>query len=347
MMRYLLFAALAAMVACGGGGGGGDDDGFSATLHATRAGFETWYGASQGGFETLTGIPLEQTGCTDCHRPDQAGWTGPGCGDCHLTDPEDGVASDTCLGCHYRQAAEIAMLTATQDVHRAAGFECTTCHREEEFHGTGGHASMLDEGGISVTCIGCHVSPPANEAHNVHMQTVECAACHMQGALSCLNCHFDSQVAGNGRVSHATTLDSIFLLNRNGKVHPGTLVTMKYEDKTFAVIAPYVGHNISREARACADCHHSEAMRQYDGDGLVQVVTWNPGAGRLDHLAGVIPVPPDYEAKFRIDFADWDGVSRDAGNEPVWTFLGTGADMIHMLHEYGSPLTAAQLERLR
>jgi hypothetical protein len=58
-------------------------------------------------------------------------------------------------------------------------------------------------------------------------------------------------------------------------------------------------------------------------------------------------VPPDYQTSLKFDFADWDGVTRDAAGKPVWTFFKSTTDAFQMIEEYGAPLTNAQMEKLK
>ena len=39
--------------------------------------------------------------------------------------------------------------------------------------------------------------------------------------------------------------------------------------------------------------------------GNLQLLTWNAGTSTLDNVPGIIPVPPDYQTKFVVDFADY------------------------------------------
>ena len=40
---------------------------FETSLHKTRKGKPTWYDQENGGFETLTNVPIEDLGCVECH----------------------------------------------------------------------------------------------------------------------------------------------------------------------------------------------------------------------------------------------------------------------------------------
>jgi hypothetical protein len=321
---------------------------FALNLHTTSRGMEEWYAQSNGGFESNTGVPYDTLACRLCHDSANTSWERQSCYDCH-TVIGDSVADSTCLPCHSRQNREI--VNGPGDVHRdTLGFECTSCHQADmangdDFHGDGNYyASMWSPGAMKTECEDCH--DPAqledNNMHSQHLDNIHCSACHMQSAISCLNCHFDTEVAGGGKIANRQVHDWKFLINRDGKVRAGTLMTLKYtngmEDETFAVIAPFAGHTISRTAITdCSNCHNNANVQALVA-GTLQLLTWNGGTERLDNVPGIIPVPPDYQTDFILDFADWDGSN--------WSFLETGPDHWQMLDQYGEPLTSAQMSDL-
>ncbi len=322
------------------------------SLHTMRKGMETWYVAENGGFEGLTGVPYDELACKDCHRSDQPNWEAPNCKDCHETnDPE--TEQETCLKCHGRQAAEINTHQLT-DVHRDAGMGCVDCHDFDDIHDDGvEYDSMFDPGTMDAKCEDCHTSVPDNSYHGLHDGTVDCSACHTQTVVSCYNCHFDSEVAGKGKVAYGQFKDWKFLLNRDGKAYPGNIQALKFgkiedgTDATFVVIAPYYSHSVARKAVDCDDCHGSELLNEYLSTGMIQVVKWNTGTRKLEQATGIIPVPPDYETALQFDFVDWDGVTRDQDDKPVWTFFKSTTDAFHMIEKYGAPLTNAQINALK
>ncbi|MCU0414708.1 MAG: hypothetical protein MUE91_09960, partial [Ignavibacteriaceae bacterium] len=64
----------------------------STSLHYTRNGKPTWYNAANGGFETISNVPINQVGCVECHDATDAngnpysGTYAPDCVDCHATN---------------------------------------------------------------------------------------------------------------------------------------------------------------------------------------------------------------------------------------------------------------------
>ncbi len=321
------------------------------SLHTTRQGMETWYSAQNGGFELLTGVPYDDLGCKECHRADQPGWKEPNCKDCHGTNGHE-VEDDVCLKCHGRQAAEINKHQLS-DVHRDAGMGCTDCHVFTEIHGDGEkYDSMFAPGAMEARCENCHDSLSENEYHTLHLETVDCSTCHTQTVLSCYNCHFDSEVLGKGKFAYGQFKDWKFLLNRNGKVHPGTIQTLKYgsieqgDDATFVVIAPYYSHSVEMNAVVCEDCHGSQAVNEYRATGEIKVVQWNGETESLEQATGIIPVPPDYETALKFHYVDWDGEALDEFGKPVWTLFKTETDAFQMIRKYGSPLTEGQIQKL-
>ena len=158
-----------------------------------------------GGFETLTGVPIEGLGCVECHDANDANgdpYTGtytPDCVDCHATNSgtPGPVTQDDCLGCHGRE--KIIVQLGVSDVHRDASTStvCWDCHGTTEMHGDGtAYTSMFDPmEPFQLIVSNCHVmsllEPRTNDAHN---EALHCSSCHMQTNLSCYNCHFESQV---------------------------------------------------------------------------------------------------------------------------------------------------------
>jgi len=162
----------------GPGGGSGVDQSpgrirdieerFATSLHNTRIGKKTYYGADDG-FEQLTHVPYDNLSCKKCHnKADVPDWQEPTCRDCHLgadnTPPDYTPPNEaTCLGCHGRQNAEHGLFKDEDgdpiDVHRQLKMSCMDCHTEEEVHGDGNeYESMLEAGVFKVSCAnaGCH-----------------------------------------------------------------------------------------------------------------------------------------------------------------------------------------------
>jgi hypothetical protein len=157
--------------------------------------------------------------------------------------------------------------------------------------------------------------------------------------VSCYNCHFETELQLDQKVAYGQFRDWVFLMNRNGKVHAANFQAVKHGDHTFVALAPFYAHTVSRKARGCLDCHGSAAVGDYLEDGVIDVVWWDEATGTLDHVEGVVPVPPDYGTALRFDFVDLD---RPGGT--IWSFLESGPDNIQIL--FGEPLSDAQMERL-
>ncbi|MEJ5251891.1 MAG: hypothetical protein HPY54_08975 [Chthonomonadetes bacterium] len=322
---------------------------FRTSLHATRLGKATWYSRANGGFESLTNIPITSMTCMRCHPGTKADGTPidpatyqPGCDDCH-TSPGSPVSDQTCLKCHSRQAREMQFYT---DVHRQKGFRCMSCHTLEDVHGDGTqYASWLDEGAVKVKCEHCHRSLASNTAHDIHKEDVDCTACHTQSIVSCYNCHLQSEIQGDVKRPHTVLKDYMLLLRRkgSGKVYSGTIMTLNYNDKTFLAVAPYRAHTIAKNARKCEDCHDNAVIREYNQTGNITLTRWD--GSKIVNTKGVIPVPPDWQTAFQLDFVDYTGDPASPTTDPTkWVFLKSGADGKQML--YAEPLTAEQMQKI-
>ena len=341
------------------------------SLHATRQGKATWYSAANGGFETLTGIPMGDLPCQDCHAAtyangsavDAATYT-PGCADCHVI-PGDAVAQTVCLGCHSRQGAEINLSNHTNpdvaaifsDVHRTAGMECMDCHTSREMHdftSTVPANSMFEPGVFDVACTNCHHGPdyPSNTSHAIHEGKLDCNTCHAQTIVACYNCHFETEVEGHMKRFYGPPPINGFalLLNRDdtGVVTTGSFQSVTYGDNTFYAVGRFNGHTISGDARDCVDCHNNSAITSYNDTGEIPVVQWDTNTNTLVNTKGIIPVPEDWQTSLKFDFVRFLGLSTDPIDSPFdparWEFMKSGADGSHML--YASPLTHDQMVAL-
>lgn len=317
------------------------DENFPTSLHATGQGKQTFYNATpNGGFEAFTGVPYDQISCRTCHLPEFTG----GCTACHetATPPLGAQVSDSKCGsaCHSRQAAEAAAYT---DEHRKEGMGCMACHTLEDVHGDGtNYASMLEPDAIAADCSRCHKRLGSHTYHRLHLETVHCTACHTQSVISCYNCHFETQVQLNIKKPYGQFRDWNFLVNRNGKVHTANFQSVNNGDDTMVGMAPFYAHTIARNAvTSCSDCHGNASVADWFADGVIDVVTWNPGQNKLEHRNGIIPVPPNYaNGGLRFDFVDLD---KPGGTK--WSFLKSGADRIQLL--YATPLSQAQMDKIR
>jgi len=351
---------------------------FPGSLHYTREGKNTWYNA---GFKAYTGVDTPEA-CTGCHAATLADGTPvdpatyePSCADCHVVIG-DTPANSVCLGCHSRQKTEIGLSMSTnetiaarfQDVHRdEMGMACVDCHTKEQVHGDGGtYASMFETGHISPSCEGCHTGdapvgtePPMSVAeHAMHLDDIDCAGCHAQTVVACVNCHFESELEHNKRFYGGPPMNGFVLLVNNlqtGKVGPASFQSLTWGDTdpenavSFYGMGPFGPHTTTREGRKCSSCHDNANVRAYNADGVIPFIKWDDGDSQLHIVApGVIPVPEDYADALEMDFVQFLGQPTDPVNNPKvpteWTYMKTGVNGAHML--YAEPLTAAQMAML-
>jgi Secretion system C-terminal sorting domain len=336
---------------------------FNTSLHKTRNGKPTWYNAENGGFETITNVPISEVGCVGCHDANDANGdpypaTGysPDCVDCHATNSSWDVTQSDCLGCHSREAAIINK--GIPDVHRNAStpFVCMDCHKKEELHGDDGieHGSMFDTGAIQTDCqqSGCHVSVASNSEHNKHLSDIHCTSCHASTNLTCLSCHFESQVVMKKRAFGQFT-NFLILVNRtkDGKVHPASFQSLTYQGNTWIGMGPSVAHSITKDnARTCNDCHANfggniPAITDYNSGNGMKFATWNPADSTMTNLTGIVPLPIDYKYSFKMDFLTYNGDP----NDPVqpsknWSVVKETADGFVL--RYCTPLTTTQMAKI-
>ncbi len=341
-------------------------DNFATSLHGTRAGKIYWYGADNGGFETLTNVPISEMGCVECHGPNNADGVPndenyePSCVDCHPSGSAfnpDSIKVDQCYSCHGRQKKEIAL--GFTDVHRDAGMKCWDCHTSKDMHGDGSAPqSMLEPTSIEADCAneGCHPEgslPSDHASKDPHNGKLHCTTCHAQTVISCYNCHLESKIEGHLKRAYKPINNFVILANRekDGKVYPMTFQSLTYQGNSFVAFGPFTSHTITKEgARVCTDCHANfggtvEAIQDYNDDGIMQFAKWNDEDSTLTWLTGVVPMPEDYQRSFKMDFITYNGDPHDpVGPSKNWSFVKGEWDGHQMF--FATPLTTEQMANL-
>jgi len=341
---------------------------FGTSLHALRNGkpyyYNTLANGGTGGFETLTGVPMNQLGCVECHDAVDANGTAytasytPGCVDCHATNtsPYPGPVTQTdCLGCHSREAAIINL--GISDVHRTAGKDCIFCHKSNDMHGNGTtYNSMFEPGAIATDCLnsGCHEGyTHLNPTVDPHSGKVHCTSCHASTNLACYNCHFESQVQTHLKRAQRQITGFIFLVNRtkDNKVHPATFQSLSYQGETWVAFGPSSAHTIVKTgARTCTDCHQNlggnvQAITDYNADGILKFATWNTADSTLSWLHGVIPMPSDWQRSLKLDYITYNGSTADpVAPSKDWSLIGDNSSGAQLL--FATPLTNVQMSKL-
>lgn len=330
-----LFGLLVFGVASGQQGEPQADRMFDTSLHHTARGLTYWYAKEQGGLERLTGLPITEFGCLNCHVNS--------CGTCHLKEAEgtriysrdQARLPKTCGKCH-----EFADVDATRekggvvDVHFERGMTCMDCHTGGEVHGDGKvYNSLRDEGAMKVRCDKCHGKLPASPSHTVHGAKLACAACHLKEVPSCLNCHVETRLKDKKSVSIALK-DVAFLINEAGQVNLGACLTFVYNNKTMVEFTPSYAHTIVRQGRTCKDCHATSVLTD------IRSGTFSPGRyenGEFRSVSGVVPV---------VDGMAWTFVFFNYENGRWIPNRDAGSPVIHY-SGYSSPLTAEQFRKLQ
>jgi hypothetical protein len=338
---------------------------FSTSLHATRAGKLYWYGMANGGFQSLTSVPIDSLGCNVCHGPtnaDGVAYTGTfaaSCTDCHKTGvfAKDSLKESQCLGCHSRQKTESTTLGYT-DVHRSLGMKCWDCHTSNDVHGSSTVlSSMLQPGGIECDCEDCHKTTggtaplPSHAAYDPHGGKIHCTACHAKTVTSCYSCHLESQIRGMKR-SKQVLHDFVIIANRtkDNKVYPMTFQSLTHAGKTFVAFGPFTSHTIDSVGRKCVDCHvnlggTNAAIADYNANGQIYFAKWQASDSTVQYMKKIIPMPADYQRSFKMDYIKYDGLPTD----PVvasknWSLVKSSTDGQHMF--FATPLTKVQMAKL-
>ncbi len=101
---------------------------------------------------------------------------------------------NTCVKCHSSRGghAYLGVASGTKpDVHLTkAGFDCMSCHKKDEIHGSGVKVEQRYAYDKLPKCQNCHPNiASSNTFHAVHGSDFNCQVCHSQDYNSCGSCH--------------------------------------------------------------------------------------------------------------------------------------------------------------
>ncbi len=317
---------------------------FTKSLHFTGEGMRYWY-EEPNGFMSITGIPYSNLGCKKCHATS--------CDTCHMVrkgekkkfSERKAKNINTCLKCHSREGLTFKFdgQKNSLDVHISAGMVCADCHYRSDVHGDGRERkSMRHPKAVRATCEECHVeqekeSPeydPTTRAHKIHGKRLACAACHVTETMSCYNCHFESFVKTGKKNGNFIPVKSwTLLINYNGQVTTGNVMTLMYKGKTFIAYVPYFTHSLSAEGRSCGDCHGSKAVQKIVKGEKITVMDFKDG--KIVPWDGVVPVVPD-----KLEWVFLDKVDNK------WVPVNSRVPTKVQFAAYGTPITEKQLKHL-
>ncbi len=339
----------------------------STSFHMLRKGHSYFYSATNGGFETISNIPINALRCLKCHpgklannTPIDTATYQPGCNDCHNFSVGNSVADTICLRCHSRQKVEKANYT---DKHRSAGMTCVTCHIKDELHADATPYSTPFDTVQGKTCqtVGCHnvipITPDDSLAHTLHGSKLECATCHVRSQITCYNCHFETEIWQGMRgfkrpIGQYKDFIMLGRLTKTGKVGIVNYQSIIYQgNKTFNAWGPYYPHTIMPKdsTRSCSGCHNAPTITEYNNTAKIVVARWDSTITpkKIIHTQGMIPIPPDYQTSLLFDFANYIGRVDTAYTNPAqWAFAKHGLTGQQMLSQYVMPLTASQMTKL-
>ena len=248
---------------------------FTTSLHYTGAGMKDEY--AKFAAEDF-GIDMDEYyanwSCSKCHATT--------CEKCHGEDPHEEDMSknmSTCDQCHFKKQTSIfageipahgkipiegAEVAHPADIHYEKGLICTDCHTAEEMHGSGEEAASQLEA-VTTSCEDCHNSPGKEvkgmpvtqypediDAHTIHGDKLDCTACHLGWAPSCVNCHLDT------RKGTKVVIDDFHLaIGADGKIKPFMNMTAAYDSETHTGYGAWFPHTVTDKAKECADCHRN------------------------------------------------------------------------------------------
>jgi len=302
---------------------------YTKSLHYTNKGIEYWYSKEQGGLERLTGVRADQLGClkSKCHVRS--------CDVCHAKvadakfaySVEAARSPQVCHECHGELEKD------NPDVHFAKGMKCMDCHSARELHGDGvSHNTYMEPGVLDARCEKCHPTIGQSASHTVHKGKLDCNVCHSLGYQTCLNCHIESRTKEK-KGGQIPLKNMVFLVNHDGKVALGNMLSYVYHNKTMITFAPVFSHSTGKEGRKCGECHDSKIVRDMNKNKF-KLVKWENGG--MKNVEGVIPV---------LDGFKWDLVYLDR-IDTTWVPLEKPEEPLLNYSGYSSPITREQFDKL-
>ena len=319
---------------------------FNNSLHFTGNGMRYWY-EEPNGFMSVTNIPYDNLNCKECHVKS--------CDKCHAIQngskmefsKKKSKDMGTCMKCHSREKMTFKFCKAAGrlDVHIAAGMVCADCHYQADIHGDGRRKISMRHPypkGVIASCKGCHVdqkveSPefdPDIPSLKVHGDKLDCSACHVSFSMACYNCHFDRAMKEGKKGNFIPMNKWLLLINYQGKVTSGSVMSLVYKSKKFIAYSPYFTHCVSPKGRQCGDCHQNKAVQVMLKGQKVPVVSFRNG--KVVPWQGVVPVVPDklqWVFLRRVGKDKWEPI-KDSGKAKV------------QFAAYGKPLTEEQFKKL-
>jgi hypothetical protein len=128
--------------------------------------------------------------------------------------------------------------------------------------------------------------------------------------------------------------NSAFLINHNGKVTLGNMISYVYQNKTMITFAKVFGHSIKKQGRSCPECHRTKII-QAISNGTFKLTRWEDDS--LKNSTGVIPV---------LDGYDWDLVYLNYENGK-WVPFVPSSDPLLNYSGYCSPISQEQFDKLK
>ncbi len=319
---------------------------FNKSLHFTGNGMRYWY-EEPNGFMSVTNIPYNNLNCKECHVRS--------CDKCHALQngprmefsKKKSRDMETCMQCHLREKMTFKFCKAAGrlDVHVKAGMVCADCHYQCDVHGDGRYKISMRHPyprGVVASCEGCHVEQKVDApefdrqlpSHKVHGDKLDCSACHVSYSMACYNCHFDRAIKEGKKGNFIPMNKWLLLINYQGKVTAGSVMSLVYKNKKFIAYCPYFTHCVSPKGRKCNDCHQNKAVREMMKGHKVPVVSFKDG--KIVPWQGVVPVVPDK--------LEWVFLHRVDKNK--WEPVKDGEKTKVQFAAYGKPLTKEQFDKL-
>jgi hypothetical protein len=207
------------------------------------------------------------------------------------------------------------------------------CHTAREVHGSGAsYATYAEPGAVEVKCENCHDGAKC-KAFALHAGKVDCSACHARTPDQCHNCHLETKLRDKKSIS-VKIENALFLVNHEGRVTAGTFLSYAYGSKTMITFGRSFSHSVTKQGRACAECHGTKIVADV-ADNRFRFMTWENGG--IKNVQGVIPV---------VDGVRWNAVFLDRRGDQ-WVPLEKPDEPLIQYSAYCTPLSREQLARMK
>lgn len=128
---------------------------------------------------------------------------------------------------------------------------CNTCHLDNS--GNGMAAYSIEKARSSKTCLRCHAREKATIKYD---EMVKCPGVHAKAFMTCMDCHSQQEVHGNGNIYHS--------MRQPGAMDAACTNCHTTDTDTYPAIPDTRSHKIHKDELACNACHVQNTIACYN-----------------------------------------------------------------------------------